>query len=420
MVTAELSVRVAGGVGGPAGWRSAAAAQQPDWPDRGQLARVVDQLRVAPPLVSAAEVLALRRALCRVAHAGGFVVQAGDCAETFERPSFGGVAAHVRLLHRAARLLADQLRVPVLPIGRIAGQFGKPRSSPTERFGDLELPSFRGYNVNDPAFTAAARAPDPVRLLRGYEHAAETFALLRELAGSGRGMGGHWGSDVPAVWTSHEALVLDYEDPFVRPDAGTGSWRLSSTHLPWVGLRTNSPDGAHVRFLAAVVNPVACKIGPDTTAEQVTALCARLDPDRQPGRLVLVARFGAGHVSALLPPLVRAVADAGHPVVWMCDPMHGNTVSVRGRKTRRVADMISELGAFVAAVRGAGGWPGGVHLEATPHDVTECVGLPVGDRSAGVTERDLGRRYTTVCDPRLNADQMHEVIGALAVLCGRP
>jgi 3-deoxy-7-phosphoheptulonate synthase len=191
---------------------------------------------------------------------------------------------------------------------------------------------------------------------------------------------------------------------------------LTSTHLPWVGLRTNDPDGAHVRLLAEVANPVGCKLGPTTTADQLAELCARLDPDRQPGRLVLIARFGADQVELKLPPLVRAVTALGHPVVWMCDPMHGNTVSVAGRKTRRVRDVLAEVAGFVAAVRGAGGWPGGVHLEATPEDVTECLDRPGGR----VTEDDLDRNYTTACDPRLNSDQMQEVVRAVAALCGRP
>ncbi|HST67096.1 MAG TPA: 3-deoxy-7-phosphoheptulonate synthase [Mycobacteriales bacterium] len=415
MTTAQLT-RVAVDPRLPQGWRAVPAAQQPAWPDPALFSLVVHSLAYAAPLVSAHEVFALRRSLSRVAHGRGFVVQAGDCAETFAEPTFAGVAAAVQQLRGAARVMADKIRVPVVPIGRIAGQYGKPRSSGVERVGELELPSFRGYNVNGPAFTAADRRPDPLRLIRGHEHAAATLALLRELAGSGLAMAGHWGSDVPAVWTSHEALVLDYEDALVRPDPVTGAPVLTSTHLPWVGLRTNDPDGAHVRLLAEVANPVGCKLGPTTTPEQVAELCARLDPDRQPGRLVLIARFGADQVEAKLPPLVRAVAKLGHPVVWMCDPMHGNTVSVHGRKTRRVRDVLAEVAGFVHAVRAGGGWPGGVHLEATPADVTECVDRPGGL----VTEDDLHRNYTTACDPRLNSDQMQEVVRAVAALCGRP
>ncbi|SDW77564.1 3-deoxy-D-arabinoheptulosonate-7-phosphate synthase [Amycolatopsis xylanica] len=398
----------------PASWREFPAAQQPDWPDEDHVRRVGAELAALPPLVTAPEVYALRRALCRVAHAGGFVVQAGDCAETFAAPDFVGTAAKVRLLHDAAKRLHDELKVPVVPIGRIAGQYGKPRSSPTERVGDQVLPSFRGEIVNGREPTAAARTPDPARMRLAYQHSAEVFGILRELAAAGLALSGRWGSETPAVWTSHEALVLDYEEPMVRFDEETGAWLLTSTHLPWIGARTCEPDGAHVRFLAGVANPVGLKVGPGCTPGRLEELCARLDPDRQPGRLVLIARMGAGVVGERLPELVRAVAASGHPVVWMSDPMHGNTRAAGPLKTRRIGDVLAELAGFTAAVRGAGGWPGGLHLEATPEDVTECV----GGRDP-VVEADLPLRYRTACDPRLNGDQADEVVAAMAALCAR-
>jgi 3-deoxy-7-phosphoheptulonate synthase len=411
----NLSQRVAARVTEPwtpSAWRGLPIRQQPDWPDPALVRAVGWELAGRPGLVRTAEAFALRRALRRVARGQGFVIQAGDCAETFAGPEFAEVAGRVGLLHRSTRRLADALRVPVVPIGQIAGQYGKPRSSAVERFGTATIPSFRGVIVNDPEPVLERRIPDPMRMLRAYEHSAEIFAMLRELAATGAAMSGFRGSSVPAVWTSHEALLLDYEEPFARHDPESDTWVLTTTHLPWIGARTADPGGAHVRFLAGVVNPIGCKVGPSCTPELLTELCDRLDPDRAPGRLVLVARFGAAEVGRRLPALVRTVAGQGHSPVWLCDPMHGNTISVAGRKVRRVDDIIAELTAFVAAMRAAGGWPGGVHLETTPADVTECLG-----GLAGVTEAELPLRYTTVCDPRLNGSQTDEVVDAVAALC---
>ncbi|MEV7414888.1 3-deoxy-7-phosphoheptulonate synthase [Streptomyces sp. NPDC089919] len=396
----------------PSDWRLRAAAQQPEWPDAALLRRVRARLAGTAPLVSPAEVQELRQALARAAHAEAFVVQLGDCAETFETPEFAGTAARVDLLHATARTIGAALHRPVLPIGRIAGQYAKPRSSPTERVGDLLLPSFRGHLVNDPAPDPAARVPDAMRLLRGHAHAREVLALLRELADSGMAMRDA-PAGAPAVWTSHEALLLDYEEPLVRRDPLTGSWYLTSTHLPWIGARTCEPDGAHVRFLAGVANPVGVKVGPDTGPEHLAELCARLDPDHQPGRLVLISRMGAAKVRELLPPLVEKVAALGHPVVWVCDPVHGNTyTSGTGHKTRHVDVLGEELTGFFAAVRAARGWPGGIHLEATAADVTECVG-----GSPEVREGDLPLRYETACDPRLNGAQTAQLAELVARLC---
>ncbi|MFD7099774.1 3-deoxy-7-phosphoheptulonate synthase [Streptomyces xanthophaeus] len=397
----------------PSDWRLHPAAQQPEWPDHALLRRVRARLAGTAPLVQPGEVLDLRQALARAAHAEAFVVQLGDCAETFETPTFAGTAARVDLLHSTARTIGRALHRPVIPVGRIAGQYAKPRSSPTEKVGDLVLPSFRGHLVNDPAPDPAARVPDAMRLLRGHGHARDVLALLRELAESGMAVQDSAAGGAPAVWTSHEALLLDYEEPLVRRDPVTGSWCLTSTHLPWIGARTCEPDGAHVRFLAGVANPVGVKVGPDTDPGRLAELCARLDPDHQPGRLVLISRMGADAVRSLLPPLVEEVAGLGHPVVWVCDPVHGNTyTSATGHKTRHVDVVGEEIRGFFAAVRAARGWPGGIHLEATPADVTECVG-----GAPGVAEHDLPLRYETACDPRLNGVQTALVAELVAELC---
>ncbi|KUJ69101.1 hypothetical protein ACZ90_14285 [Streptomyces albus subsp. albus] len=397
----------------PSDWRRRPAAQQPDWPDPALLRRVRARLADTAPLVPPHEILDLRRLLSRAAHADAFVVQLGDCAEPFDPPTFAGTAARVDLLHSTARTVSRALHRTAIPIGRIAGQYAKPRSSPTERVGDLVLPSFRGHLVNDPAPHPAARIPDAMRLLRGHGHAGAVLGLLRELAGSGMAMPGALAGRAPAVWTSHEALVLDYEEPLVRRDQVTGAWCLTSTHLPWIGARTCDPDGAHVRFLSGVANPVGLKVGPATTPAQLTELCARLDPDHQPGRLVLISRMGAERVRTALPELVAAVARQGHPVVWVCDPVHGNTVTAAtGHKTRHVEAVCDEVAGFFAAVRAARGWPGGVHLEATPDEVTECVG-----GTPGVAERELPLRYETACDPRLNGRQTAQVAALVAELC---
>ena len=396
----------------PSDWRRYPAAQQPAWPDRDLLRRVRARLSAMPGLVSIEEVLDLRRVLSRAAHADAFVVQLGDCAETFDTPGFASTAARVDLLHSTARTVERALRRRVITIGRIAGQYAKPRSSPVERVGGVDLPSFRGHLVNDPAPYPAARTPDAMRLIQGRRHAGAVLDLLRELADAGMAMPGALASRAPAVWTSHEALVLDYEEPAVRRDPLTGAWCLTSTHLPWIGARTCDPDGAHVRFLAGIANPVGLKVGPGVSPEQLGALCGRLDPGHQAGRLVLISRMGADRVCGALPPLVETVARLGHPVVWVCDPVHGNTyTSGSGHKTRHTEQVGAEITGFFEAVRAAGGWPGGVHLEATPADVTECVGGP------GVSEADLPLRYETACDPRLNGAQTARIARLVAELC---
>ncbi|MFE3054465.1 3-deoxy-7-phosphoheptulonate synthase [Nocardia sp. NPDC059239] len=395
----------------PAGWRRLQAAHQPPWPDPIALAAASEELNRSAELVAPQQIMSLRRQLAFVAHGRGFVLQGGDCAETFDESSAPAIARRVELFRLLGRVISDRTGLPVVQIGRMAGQFAKPRSSQTETVDGATLHSYFGHLVNDPAPDAAARIPDPRRLLQGYRHAARTIELLDKTRRTAVAV--HAGQDSPssAFWTSHEALILDYEEPFARFDAEANDWFLTSTHMPWIGERTRQPDGAHVEFLSGVANPVGCKIGPAATAEEVLGLCTRLDPRRQPGRLVLIARMGPGQVARRLPSLVRAVAIAGHPAIWICDPMHANTFSAAGRKTRSVDDICCEIEGFVTAVRSAGGWPGGLHLECTHEMVTECLG-----GSAALSAADLAENYTTACDPRLNHDQTLDVVRFAAEL----
>jgi 3-deoxy-7-phosphoheptulonate synthase len=299
-------------------------------------------------------------------------------------------------------LMAGALRLatclPVVRIGRIAGQFAKPRSRQIELVGGRELHAYRGDMVNGPDATEESRRPDPLRILAGFMAAND---ILGHLGWKGPGPG--TGIDAP-VWTSHEALLLDYEMPMLRRD-DSGVY-LASTHLPWIGERTRQVDGAHVAMLAEVDNPIACKIGPTSTVDDVLALCERLDPAREPGRLTLIARMGADAVADRLPPLVAAVRAAGHPVIWLTDPMHGNTITTAsGHKTRLVGTITREVRGFRAAVTSEGGVAGGLHLETTPDDVTECV-----DDEAAMAS--VGERYTSLCDPRLTAAQAVTVVSA--------
>jgi 3-deoxy-7-phosphoheptulonate synthase len=344
--------------------------------------------------------------------------------------------------------------VPTVKVGRIAGQFAKPRSAATETVGDLELPSFRGHIVNDIAFTDAARQPDPNRILEAYHQSASTLNLLRaftkggfadlsrvhawnqefvtsstegrryeQLAGeidralrfmAACGIETETQAELHEVdfFTSHEALILGYEEALTRQDSLTGDWYDCSAHMLWIGERTRQLDGAHVEFLSGVGNPLGCKLGPTATTEEVLGLCERLNPDRIPGRLTLVSRMGADAVEAGLPPLLAAVRDAGHPVVWACDPMHGNTfTSQSGRKTRHLDAIVTEIDGFFRAHRAEGTWPGGLHVELTGDDVTECLG-----GAEQILDADLDTRYETVCDPRLNARQSLDLAFRVAEL----
>ena len=438
----------------PASWRSMPAAQQPAWPDEAALERALKQIASYPPLVFAGEARSLQAALGRVAHGNAFLLQAGDCAESFEEFTAVNIREKLRVILQMAVMLTYSMGVPVVKVGRIAGQFAKPRSADRETVGGASLPSFRGHMVNDPAFHVEARRPDPERLVQAYHQSASTLNLVRAFTKGGfadlnrvhawnqefvstsaegrryeqvaaeveralrfmRACGvdteQHSALHEVDVWTSHEALILGYEEALTRQDSLTGDWYDCSAHMLWIGERTRQLDGAHVEFLRGVGNPVGCKIGPDATAEWVLDLCEALNPARVPGRLTLIARMGADRIEDGLRPLLRAVRDAGHPVVWACDPMHANTFTApNGRKTRHFDHILREITGFVAAHRAEGTWPGGIHVELTGDNVTECLG---GAEAVGAD--DLDTRYETVCDPRLNARQSLDLAFRVAEL----
>jgi 3-deoxy-7-phosphoheptulonate synthase len=388
-------------------WRILPAGHQPSWPDEAQVAGIRAFLASLPPLVSVRDTRALFDQLVRVQTGQAFILQAGDCAEPFGLAAVTGARNKVRTMNRMSVVLGRALGTPVVRIGRLAGQFAKPRSVPVEVVGNARLPSFRGLTVNGPGMNRAERRPDPRRMIAGYHTARLVLGELAELAATTAG---------DAMWVSHEALLLDYEGPLVRRDPATGRHYLLSAHLPWIGERTRHPEGAHAAFLAAIANPVAAKIGPGASGPDVLRLCAKLDPHRTPGRLTLISRLGAHCVADRLPALVRAVREAGHPVIWMCDPMHGNQVRTpAGRKTRRVADIVHELRVFTEVLRDSGEWPGGVHLEIAGEDVTEC--LWNGDPA---TDDQLQRRYRSLCDARLSNAQANYIADQLAAFIAGP
>ena len=441
----------------PRSWRDKVAKQQPDWPDEGALDAVLKQMATMPPLVFAGEARALTEQLGHVANGDAFLLQAGDCAESFEAFGADAIRDKLKVILQMAVVLTYSSGVPTVKVGRIAGQFAKPRSSPTETVGDLTLPSFRGHMVNDVAATEAARVPDPNRLLAAYNQSSATLNLLRAFT-----KGGYadlhevhtWNQEFVAssnegrryerladeidralrfmkacgidsdtqpnihevdFYTSHEALVLGYEEALTRRDSLTGDWYDCSAHMIWIGERTRELDGAHVEFFSGVKNPVGCKVGPTATPDEVVALCERLNPERIPGRLTLISRMGADKIEAGLPPLLAAARDAGHPVVWTCDPMHGNTITASGgQKTRRFDDILAEISGFFAAHDAEGTWPGGVHVELTGDDVTECLG-----GAEEILDTDLGSRYETMCDPRLNGRQSVDLAFAVAEMLQR-
>jgi 3-deoxy-7-phosphoheptulonate synthase len=420
------------------------AAQQPDWPDRAVLQDVVEQLRVRPPLVFAGECDQLKERLGAVARGEAFLLQGGDCAETFVDSTADAIRNKIKTLLQMAVVLTYGARVPVVKVGRIAGQFAKPRSAATETIDGVTLPSYRGDAVNGQEFTLEARTHDPTRLLRVYNTSAATLNLVRAFTQGGladlrevhswnqgfvRGNGAHQryeamaadidramafmlacGVDPEAfrtvdLYSSHEALLLDYERAMTRIDSRTGLPYDVSGHLVWIGERTRALEGAHIEFAASIRNPVAVKLGPTTTPEEALALIERLDPDNEPGRLTFVSRMGAGRVRDALPTLVEKVTASGAVVAWVCDPMHGNTYEAPdGLKTRRFDDVIDEVRGFFEVHRDLGTFPGGIHMELTGDDVTECIG-----GSGGLMETDLPMRYQTACDPRLNHQQSLEL-----------
>nr|BFD42013.1 phenazine biosynthesis protein PhzC [Pseudomonas sp. FFPRI_1] len=368
---------------------SCEAFQQPQWSEPSQLHDAQAYLRDSAPLIRVEDILVLRATLARVAAGEAMIIQSGDCAEDMDESSPAHVARKAAVLDILAGALRLVTQQPVVRVGRIAGQFAKPRSSNSERIGNVELPVYRGDMVNGREALGSHRQHDAQRLVRGY-HAAHDILQ-------------HLGWNEPAnqeplcgspAWTSHEMLVLDYELPQVRQDH-QGRVFLGSTHWPWIGERTRQLAGAHVALLSEVLNPVACKIGPDITRDQLLSLCERLDPRREPGRLTLIARMGAHKVGDRLPPLVAAVRSAGHQIIWLSDPMHGNTiVAPCGNKTRMVRTITEEIINFKHAVTSAGGVAAGLHLETTPDEVSECVSDALGlDQVAS--------HYKSLCDPRL-------------------
>jgi 3-deoxy-7-phosphoheptulonate synthase len=426
----------------PDSWRSRLSKQQPDWPNDVALEIALDELRQLPPLVFGGEARALRADLAEVAAGNAFLLQAGDCAESFAELSTAAVHDRLRVILQMAIVLAYASGSHIVKVARMAGQFAKPRSVSVETVDGVELPVYRGDIVNSVEPDPARRVADPRRMITAYHHSAAKLNLIRSL--STGGFGGldqvhAWNRDFVAsspvgqrynviaseieralrfmhasrigrdqktlsrvdVWTSHEALLLPYEEALTRRDELTDDWYDTSAHMLWIGERTRALDSAHVEFIAGIGNPVGCKVGPTATAAEALELCERLNPARIPGKLTLITRMGVGGVAEVLPPLLAAVRDAGHPVVWACDPMHGNTVQMAsGRKTRHFADILAEVKAFFAACASESVWPGGLHIELTGEDVTECLG-----GGENLSEDDLDRRYETTCDPRLNARQ---------------
>ncbi|MGL6234897.1 MAG: 3-deoxy-7-phosphoheptulonate synthase [Segniliparus sp.] len=377
------------------------ALQQPAWEDEDHIAEVREELSGFPALVGADEVRTLRELLVTVAQGRANIVQAGDCAEDLAESTAGHVARKVGMLSMLAGTMRMTNHKPVLRVGRIAGQYSKPRSNPVETVDGVELPVFRGQMVNGQAPNASDRRPDPTRLLSGY------WAANRVLHHLGWRRPSSIAIIEPPVWTSHEALLLDYELPALRRDA-EGSLVLTSTHWPWVGDRTRDVDGPHISLLSRISNPVACKVGPSMTVDELLELAERLDPERTPGRLTFISRMGAKNIADKLGLLVEAVAEAGHPVIWLCDPMHGNTTTApNGLKTRYLVNVLAEVRAFRAIVAEHGGVAGGLHLEATPEDALECV--LDGEAAAG---SEFGEKYRSLCDPRLNLAQALEVVRA--------
>ncbi|MBP6631329.1 MAG: 3-deoxy-7-phosphoheptulonate synthase class II [Kofleriaceae bacterium] len=429
----------------PDSWRTRASAQQVTYPDPDALARVLAELARLPPLVTSWEIEQLKAELARAGRGEAFVLQGGDCAESFDDCGAEQVTAKLKILMQMSLVLVHGSRRPVVRIGRIAGQYAKPRSADTETRGDVTLPAYRGDLVNRDAFTLADRTPDPSLMLRGYERAALTLNFIRALADGGFAdlhhpeywdvsfaagsrhlaeyqrivdsireslgfVGAITGVDAAVLrrvdfFTSHEALLLPYEAAQTRTVPRRRGWYNLSTHLPWIGMRTAQLDGGHVEYARGIDNPLGIKIGQAMTADWLRGLLDVLDPAHTPGRIVLIHRLGADHVRAALPGLIAAVRATGHPVTWMCDPMHGNTESTpSGTKTRRFDRILAELEDSLAVHEEVGSILAGVHFELTGDDVTECVG---GAR--GLAEIDLDRAYKSRVDPRLNYEQALEM-----------
>ncbi|MSO65942.1 MAG: 3-deoxy-7-phosphoheptulonate synthase class II [Alphaproteobacteria bacterium] len=441
----------------PESWRGLPIQQQAVYPDPAALAAVETKLRSYPPLVFAGEARSLQRALADVAAGNAFLLQGGDCAESFAEFHPDNIRDTFRVLLQMAVVLTFAGSSPVVKLGRMAGQFAKPRSEPTEKKNGVELPSYRGDNINAIEFTVEARTPDPQRMMQSYAQAAATLNLIRAFSHGGysalrrvhnwnlgfvenspqgeryRELAGRitesldfmeacglTAETTPVLretdfYTSHEALHLGYEQAMTRVDSTSGDWYDTSAHLLWIGDRTRQLDGAHVEFLRGVANPLAFKAGPSLAPADLLRLLDTLNPANAPGRLTVICRMGVDHVEAKLPPLVRAVKREGRHVVWSCDPMHGNTIKAStGYKTRRVDQILLETRRFFAVHEAEGTYAGGVHFEMTGKDVTECLG-----GAQEITEQDLADRYHTHCDPRLNASQALELAFVVADMLKR-
>ena len=422
----------------PRSWRNMPVKHIPaDYPDARELARVEEELARLPALVTPDETRRLRTALGQVAAGEAFLLQGGDCAESFQEFTPTNVRATLRLLLQMSLVMTASRGRPVVKVGRIAGQFAKPRSSPVETRDGLTLPAYRGDNINGRDFTPEARMPDPRRMLRAHEQAVATLELVRAFAREGLGNlhePRHWTVDHPLtapvreavgfmhtraahpeeqamgqhrveLYTSHEALLLNAEEAFTRLEPGTGEWFDASAHMLWIGERTRQVEGGHVEFARGIQNPIGVKCGPGMTPEELLRLMDVLNPQGIPGKLVLIGRFGAEQIAERLPALMAATRREGRPVVWCTDPMHGNTHTAgNGYKTRAFERILSEIRTFNQVAAAEGVHPGGMHLELTGQDVTECLG-----GACGMAEQHLGQRYLTHCDPRLNADQALEL-----------
>ncbi len=424
-------------------WRTLPIRQQPSWPDADAVAAVSAEIETLPPLVFAGEVDNLRDRLARAASGRAFLLQGGDCAETFAGATAEQIRNRIKTVLQMAVVLTYGASMPVVKMGRMAGQFAKPRSSDTETRGDVTLPAYRGDIVNGFDFTEASRTADPARLLKGYHTAASTinliraftqggFADLREVHSWNKGFAENpanqqyerlaheidraikfmeaAGADFDELrrvefYTGHEGLLMDYERPMTRIDSRTGTPYNTSAHFIWIGERTRDLNGAHIDYFSKIRNPIGVKLGPSTTPETALALIDKLDPEREPGRLTFITRMGAGTIRDALPPLLEAVRDSGATPLWVTDPMHGNGITTpTGYKTRRFDDVVDEVRGFFEAHRAAGTFPGGIHVELTGDDVTECLG-----GSEMIEEATLATRYESLCDPRLNHMQSLEL-----------
>jgi len=380
-------------------WDGLPAAQQPDWRDHPAYHEACHTLASAQPLVTTTEIRQLRGALSRLVTANGLLLQLGDCAESFYECTPWHTSKKLEVMDLLGDRFSELTGQSVLRVGRMGGQFAKPRSQAIESHGPLSIPCFRGHMINSDIATSMTRKADPRRMVWAYEASDSVQAVMRTYRqGNGR-------TATEGPWSSHEALVFDYESRLLRRHPHTDELYLSSTHLPWVGERTRQPAGAHVALLSTVVNPVGCKIGPTANTDEILKVCEALDPRREPGRLVLIPRMGRDRIQEALPPIVRGVVNAGHPVIWLSDPMHGNTVkSPTGPKTRHLGDVITEALRFRDILEKNRQHAAGLHLEVAADDVTECIGGSVE------SEEDLHRHYTSLCDPRLNVNQATELI----------